>query len=205
MVTAIMAALLGFGSFCASAAEYAPVSFLHASEAQLEQFPIEGKRLSAARQAELGLRPYSLQSDALFFNHQREGKFALKLMKTGTVVLVDKDGTPRYEEKCGNRLVDPQKLQAPEPKSEIGEPYFPQPPIVVQAPEPKVSALDSVRAWVNKLPEPAKLATHALGWLGALALLAAALVLAFWGLSALVGSARHSVNARNWHRPTRIG
>ncbi len=188
-------------SLCASAGEYAPVVFTRAAEVQLDKFPIEAKPLSAARQAELGLRPYSLQSDALFQDHQRAGKFVLKLLKAGTIVLVDKDGTPRYEEKCGNRLIDPKQFNPPPAIA----PAQPVQQSFNQAGGHESSVIGSVRAWVQTLPEPAKLAAHGLGWLAALALLIAALVLAFWGLSALVGSARHSINSNNWHRPTPVG
>lgn len=188
-------------SMCASAGEYAPVVFTKATEVQLDKFPIEAKPLSAARQAELGLRPYSLQSDALFHDHQRAGKFVLKLLKAGTIVLVDEDGTPRYEEKCGNRLIDPENFASSDVI--LPQPTFQQTFSQVGGHEPSV--MDSARAWVKSLPEPARLAAHGLGWLAALALLVAALVLAFWGLSALVGSARHNINANNWHRPTQLG
>ncbi|MBI4133444.1 hypothetical protein HY478_02415 [Candidatus Uhrbacteria bacterium] len=129
------------------------------------------------RQAELGLRPHALEEDALLFNYQkRAGQFALKPLKAGTIVLVDKDGVPRYEEKCGNRLIDPRQLTPV--VAAVAPP--PQP-----ASRPEVSGLDAARTWVAKLPEPAKLAVHGLAWLAALALLAGGLILAIWGLGAL--------------------
>lgn len=180
--------------FGANAAEYAAVSQMKAKDVQIDQFPIEAKRLSVARTAELGLRPYALESDGFFLNHQKDGKFVLKLLKEGTIVLVDKDGTPRYEEKCGNRLIDPRKLA---PAAVPLKPFAPIPGLEINTP-PESSALDSARAWVNKLPEPAKLATKGLGWLAALGLLAAAGILVLWGLGALSGNARQHYNAHGW-------
>lgn len=190
-------------SLCANATEYASVTFAKASDAQLDQFPIEAKPLSAVRQAALGLRPYALQSGALFQDHQRAGKFVLKLLKAGTLVLVDKDGVPRYEEKCGNRLIDPRSLSA---KSESATPTFAALPYV-QDPllSDNPSALDTARTWFNKLSEPAKLAIHGLSWLAALALLIAVAVFLFGVLSALVGTVRHNINANGWFRPTPLG
>lgn len=191
-------------SLCASAAKYAPVSYVLAEEAQLEQFPIEAKPLSAARQAALGLRPYALQNDVLFQDHQRGGKFALKLLKAGTLVLVDKDGVPRYEEKCGNRLIDPRSL-SPAKSEPVTATFAALPYVKDPLLSDNPSAMDTARSWVNKLPEPAKLAIQGLSWLATLALLIAAAVLVFWGLSAMIGSVRHDINANNWHRPTPLG
>lgn len=192
----VFAALIAFASSAVGAVDYSPVKFIQAEDVHLGQFPIEKGRLSPARQAQLGLRPYALDADGLFFNHQQGGKFALKVMKKGTIVLVDKDGTARYEESCGNRLIDPASLT-----TKLVPPVVIDPPLV--GPEnknPGPSTIDGLRDWVKTLPEPARLAAPALGWLAMLGLLTAAAILAFWGLSALFGAARHNINARGWHR-----
>lgn len=191
---------LALAGFSAEATEYAPVEFLKATDVQLGQYPIEAHRLSPARQAELGLRPYVLPEDTLFFNHQKDGRFALKLMKKGTVILVDKDGVGRYEESCGNRIIDPRKLQGPAVE-------IPRTNMLLQAMEkpqtkaPEQSEMDSARAWVRGLPEPARMAAHGLSWIAASALLLLAAILAFWGLSVVFGKTRHNINDRGWHQP----
>lgn len=185
LFAAIVAAMMFVGQ--AVAAEYAPVQFTKGEQVQLDKFPIEKARLTAARQADLGLRPYKLDADAVLFDHQKDGKFVLKVLAAGTLVLVDEDGTPRYEEKCGNRLIDP-AVFAPKPVAAA-----PQPPA---ASAPEKSRTDSAREWLGKQPEPLKLAAHGLGWLAALALLLGATILAFWGLNALIGTVRHNIIAK---------
>ena len=197
----LLAVVVVVFSVCASAGEYATVMFTKAAEVQLDQFPIEAKPLSATRQAELGLRPYALPSDGMFFDHQRGGKFAMKLLKSGTLVLVDKDGIPRYEEKCGNRIFNPKQFAPSVPA--IPQQTFQQ--AFSQAGGHEPSAIDSARAWVKSLPEPVKLAAHGLGWLAAVALLIGVAVILFGLLSALVGTVRHNINANNWHRQTPAG
>lgn len=188
----IFSAVLFFviSSSYAASTVYAPVSPLRASDLDLNQFPVEKGPLSAKRQAELGLRPYVLTNEALFFNHQSGGLFSLKLMKAGTVVLVDKEGTPRYEEKCGNRLIGPREIKTPAPKSEIGD-AFPAPkPIVVEARPAEPSVASTIRGVFKGLPEPAKSAIEAIGFLGLLGMVASVAILIGAGLLSLWAAMR---------------
>ena len=78
--------------------------------AEIEKYPIKNYPLTGREQAELGLSPKTLIKEQVFQNHFRKlggkgGRFVLETLKTGTLVLVDNAGNPRYKADCGNRLV----------------------------------------------------------------------------------------------------
>lgn len=85
-------------------------AFAEPAGAELERFPIKASPLTLVEQAELGLSAKRLEKPVVVQNHFRNirnGRFVLETLPTGTLVLVDENGTLRYKADCGNRLVEP--------------------------------------------------------------------------------------------------
>jgi len=74
------------------------------SSMNLEQFPVLGHKLTQDEQIRLKLRLARLEKDQVCFNeNRRRHAFPAEVVKADTLVWVDKEGTVRYLESCGNR------------------------------------------------------------------------------------------------------
>lgn len=78
--------------------------------AELERFPIMGRKPAVAELGRMGLKPITLDRAWTGFNwHRDKGRFVLDTLQPGTVVWADASGAYRYRDDCWNRLVSLQQ------------------------------------------------------------------------------------------------
>ncbi|QQR82632.1 hypothetical protein IPJ70_00770 [Candidatus Campbellbacteria bacterium] len=139
-------------------------------------YPTFNHPLTAAEQAHLGLSAKILREPLEVLNRVGPSSYKFARLEPGDVVLVDRDGTPRYKASCGNRI------EALPIKVTVIAPTQPAPPIAKAL--PAASFGDSLWSFITT---KGKIILALL-----LLLLAAALVAGITYLGALSGGRRRT-------------